>query len=86
MNIVNSMHKIWILCEESMEDINWYKYKKKYRPVIVEISKDGRLGEEFELELETKREVYFNNADGRYSYYNKSEEDKFFKWIKRGDI
>jgi len=43
------------------------------------------LGEEFELELETDGEVYFNNADGRYSYYNKSEEDKFFKWIKRGD-
>ena len=54
-----------------MEDINWYKYKKKYRPVIVEISRyDGSLGDEFTLELETDKEIYFTSD--RYSYYLKS--------------
>ena len=67
-----------------MNDINWYKYMKKHRPIIVEVMTDGSLGEEFEVYLETKGEVYFDNADGRYTYYYKNEENKLFKWVKRG--
>lgn len=69
----------------STKDIHHYKNPKRKRPKIRMLTDcfGWNVGDEFIIQMESEKELYFDDVNERWTYIEKSEEGVEFEYIRR---